>query len=99
MSQFIESIKIDHITDTSFSNLLFLKGKDWFTPTSYLLNGVQRQNLLKHKEIKETEVTLQNIKEFSHFQIINALNDFDENFIYPLDRIINIPGDEEYLDF
>jgi 4-amino-4-deoxychorismate lyase len=41
---------------------------------------------------------LQNIKEFSHFQIINALNDFDENFIYPIDRIINLPGNEEYSD-
>ncbi|WP_449400192.1 aminotransferase class IV [Chryseobacterium wanjuense] len=91
-------VKNNHITDTSFSNLLFLKGKDWFTPNTYLLNGVQRQNLLKHKEIKETEVTLQNIKQFSHFQIINALNDFDENFIYPIDRIINLPGNEEYLD-
>ena len=91
-------VKNNHITDTSFSNLLFLKGKDWFTPSTYLLNGVQRQNLLKHKKIKETEITLQNIKQFSHFQIINALNDFDENFIYPLDRIINLPGNEEYLD-
>ncbi|MFC3160127.1 4-amino-4-deoxychorismate lyase [Chryseobacterium arachidis] len=91
-------VKNNHITDTSFSNLLFLKGKDWFTPNSYLLNGVQRQNLLKHKKIKETEITLQNIKQFSHFQIINAMNDFDENFIYPLDRITNLPGNEEYLD-
>lgn len=91
-------VKNNHITDTSFSNLLFLKGKDWFTPDSYLLNGVQRQNLLKHKKIKETEITLQNIKQFSHFQIINALNDFDDMFIYPIDRIINLPGNEEYLD-
>jgi 4-amino-4-deoxychorismate lyase len=91
-------VKNNHITDTSFTNLLFLKGKDWFTPSSYLLNGVQRQNLLKHKKIKETEITLQNIKQFTHFQLINALNDFDENFIYPLDRIINLPGNEEYLD-
>jgi 4-amino-4-deoxychorismate lyase len=91
-------VKNNHITDTSFTNLLFLKGKDWFTPTSYLLNGVQRQNLLKHKKIKETEVTLQNIKQFSHFQLINALNDFDDMFIYPIDRIINLPGNEEYLD-
>ncbi|WP_027378745.1 aminotransferase class IV [Chryseobacterium daeguense] len=91
-------IKNNHITDTSFSNLLFLKDKDWFTPNSYLLNGVQRQNLLKRKEIKETEITLQNIKQFSHFQIINALNDFDENFIYPIEKIINLPGNEEYLD-
>lgn len=91
-------VKNNHITDTSFSNLLFLKGKDWFTPSTYLLNGVQRQNLLKHKKIKETEITLQNIKEFSHFQIINALNDFDDMFIYSLDRIINLPGNEEYLE-
>ncbi|BEV05292.1 aminotransferase class IV [Chryseobacterium gambrini] len=91
-------VKNNHITDTSYSNLLFLKGKDWFTPSTYLLNGVQRQNLLKHKKVKEAEITLQNIKQFSHFQIINAMNDFDENFIYPLDRIINLPRNEEYLD-
>jgi Branched-chain amino acid aminotransferase/4-amino-4-deoxychorismate lyase len=92
-------VKNNHITDTSFSNLLFLKGKDWFTPNTYLLNGVQRQNLLKMKKIKEAEITLQNIKEFSHFQIINSLNDFDDMFIYPIDRINNLPGNEEYLDF
>ncbi|PQA90094.1 aminodeoxychorismate lyase [Chryseobacterium shigense] len=92
-------IKNNHITDTSFSNILFLKGKDWFTPTTYLLNGVQRQNLLKHKKIKETEVTLQNIKQFSHFQLINALNDFDDMFIYPIDKINNLPGNEEYLEY
>ncbi|KMQ66724.1 aminodeoxychorismate lyase [Chryseobacterium angstadtii] len=91
-------VKNNHITDTSFSNILFLKGKDWFTPNTYLLNGVQRQNLLKNKKIKETEVTLQNIKQFTHFQLINALNDFDDMFIYPIDRINNLPGNEEYLD-
>ncbi|NIF07238.1 aminodeoxychorismate lyase [Chryseobacterium sp. Tr-659] len=91
-------VKNNHITDTSFSNLLFLKGKDWFTPNTYLLNGVQRQYLLKQKKIKETEITLQNIKQFTHFQIINALNDFDDMFIYPIDRIINLPDNEEYLD-
>ncbi|RNA61133.1 aminodeoxychorismate lyase [Chryseobacterium nematophagum] len=92
-------VKNNHITDTSFSNLLFRKGKDWYTPKSYLLNGIQRQSLLKRKEIKEIEITLQNIMEFSHFQIINALNDFDDMFIYPIDRIINVPGNEEYLNF
>ncbi|WP_294285326.1 aminotransferase class IV [uncultured Chryseobacterium sp.] len=91
-------VKNNHITDTSYSNLLFKKGKDWFTPSTYLLNGVQRQNLLKNKKIKEAEITLQNLKEFSHFQMINALNDFDENFIYPIGRIINLPGNEHYPD-
>ena len=56
-------VKNNHITCTSFSNLLFKKGKDWFTPTTYLLNGVQRQHLLKNKKIKEAEITPQNLKE------------------------------------
>lgn len=89
-------IKNNHITDTSYSNLLFLKGKDWYTPSTYLLNGVQRQHLLKTKKIKETEINIQNIRQFSHFQLINAMNDFSENFIYPIDKIINLPGNEEY---
>ena len=91
-------VKNNHITDTSYSNLLFLKGKDWFTPSTFLLNGVQRQHLLKEKKIKETEITLQNIAEFSHFQIINALNDFDDMFIYPIDKIRNLPENDDYLE-
>ena len=90
-------VKNNSITDTSYSNLLFLKGNAWYTPSTYLLNGVQRQHLLQGKKIKETEITLQNIKEFSHFQLINALNDFDDMFIYPIERIVNLPENTEYL--
>lgn len=91
-------VKNNHITDTSFSNLLFLKGKDWFTPTTFLLNGVQRSHLLKNKKIKEAEITLQNITEYSHFQLINAMNDFDDMFIYPISKITNLPDSGGYLD-
>ena len=91
-------VKNNRITDTSFSNLLFQKGKDWFTPDTYLLNGVQRQYLLKNKKIKEAEITLQNLREFSHFQIINALNDFDDMFIYPIEKIVNLPESDEYME-
>ena len=91
-------VKNNHITDTSFSNLLFKKGKDWFTPSTFLLNGVQRQHLLKNKKIKETEITPQNLKDFSHFQIINSMNDFDDMFIYPISKITNLPESGEYLE-
>jgi 4-amino-4-deoxychorismate lyase len=90
-------VKNNHITDTSYTNILFLKGKEWFTPTTYLLNGVMRQHLLNEKKIKETEITLQNIKEFSHFQLINAMNDFDDMFIYPIERIVNLPESSDYM--
>ena len=92
-------VKNNHITDSSFSNLLFKKGKEWFTPSTYLLNGVQRQYLLKNKKIKEAEITLQNIAEYSHFQIINAMNDFDDMFIYPIARITNLPGNSGDNEF
>lgn len=90
-------VRNNHITDTSYTNILFLKGKEWFTSTTYLLNGVMRQRLLHEKKIKEIEITLQNIKEFSHFQLINAMNDFDDMFIYPIERIVNLPESSDYL--
>ena len=91
-------IKNNRITDSSFSNLLFLKSKTWYTPTSFLLNGVQRQNLLKTKKIKEAEITVQNLNEFSHFQLLNSMNDFDDMFIYPIDKIVNLPENGDFLE-
>ena len=90
-------VKNNCITDTSYTNLLFLKDEKWYTPSTYLLNGVMRQHLLKENKIKETEITLQNIKEFTHFQLINSMNDFDDMFIYPIERIVNLPESREYL--
>lgn len=88
-------VKNNHITDSSYSNLIFKKGKDWFTPKTFLLNGVQRQHLLKTKKIKEAEITLQNLREYSHFQLINAMNELDDAYSYPIDRIKNLPKNSE----
>ncbi|WP_226063685.1 aminotransferase class IV [Kaistella polysaccharea] len=84
-------VKNNHITDSSYSNIVFKKGKDWFTPKSYLLNGVQRQHLLQTKKIKEAEITLQTLQDYSHFQLINAMNNLDDLLIYPLSKIRNLP--------
>lgn len=91
-------VRNNHITDTSFSNLLFLKNRTWYTPSTYLLNGVMRRHLLDARKIKETEITLQNIGEFTHFQIINALNDFDDMFVYPINKILNLPQGSEFIE-
>lgn len=91
-------VKDNHITDTSFSNILFRKGREWFTPTTYLLNGVQRQHLLRTKKIKQAEITLQNLNDYSHFQLINAMNTFDSSIIYPLNKIRNLPATHDLSD-
>lgn len=84
-------VKNNHITDSSYSNILFKKDKNWYTPSTFLLNGVQRQNLLQSKKIKEAEITLQNLRDYTHFQLINAMNDFDESYSYPIEKITNLP--------
>ena len=89
-TQEIVIVKKGFITDTTFSNLIFLKNGIWHTPKTFLLNGVQRFNLIHLGIIQETEINLEKLKEFSHFQIINAMNDFNSSFIYPINKIINI---------
>ena len=90
LTQEIIIVKKDFITDTTFSNLIFLKDGIWHTPKTFLLNGVQRLSLIHLGIIQETEINLEKLKEFSHFQIINAMNDFNSSFIYPINKIINI---------
>lgn len=96
-SEEIIIVKNNHITDSSYANLLFLKDKQWYTPNTYLLNGVQRQQLLKTKKVKETDINLQNLKTFSHFQMVNAMIGFNE-LIYPVELISNLPNSAEEID-
>lgn len=82
------------ITDTTFSNLIFQKGKAWFTPRTYLLNGVMRQFLLQAGRIQEATITIENLKTFTRFQLINAMlpihtNIYDIHIINGLDKIEN----------
>ncbi|MDX8567839.1 aminotransferase class IV [Elizabethkingia sp. HX XZB] len=77
------------ITDTSYSNLIFRKDNEWYTPETFLLNGVMRQHLLKSGKIKTLEIGLENIKEFSHFQMINAMIPFNTQE-YPIALIQNL---------
>jgi 4-amino-4-deoxychorismate lyase len=77
------------ITDTSYSNLIFKDfNGDWWTPESYLLAGTQRDYLLDEGVISETEIKPSDLSKYSHFMMINALLDFDENRAIPLDRIL-----------
>ena len=65
------------ITDTSFSNVVFRSGNDFFTPDTYLLNGTKRQLLLKNGVIRKTRITVENMGEFEEIMLINAMLDLD----------------------
>ncbi len=83
-------VKNGQLTDASYANLIFYKDEKWFTPASFLLNGVQRQWLLHNHLISETEITPENLHQFSLFKLINALNPIEKAVGYPLGRIRNL---------
>jgi Branched-chain amino acid aminotransferase/4-amino-4-deoxychorismate lyase len=76
------------ITDTSFSNLIFKKNNQWFTPNTFLLNGTKRQQVLHDKKIAEAEISVNNLHTFSHFKLINAMIDLNEDEIFETKIII-----------
>jgi 4-amino-4-deoxychorismate lyase len=61
------------ITDTSFSNVVFRRGNDFFTPDTYILNGTKRQSLLREALIREKRITVENMSEFEEIILINAM--------------------------
>ena len=65
-----------YVTDTSFSNLVFSEGEQLFTPSSFLLNGIKRQELLRDGKIKEKEIKMADINKYSNAFLINSMVDF-----------------------
>jgi 4-amino-4-deoxychorismate lyase len=70
-------VKRGLVTDSSYANIVFRKGKRWFTPWSPLLKGTQRQKLLERSIIHEEEIAINEIKSYESFKLINALLEFE----------------------
>ena len=69
-------IKQGFITDTSIANVAFWHQDKWFTPSTPLLKGTTRERLLREKQIKEADIRLKDVKDFSKMAIMNALIGF-----------------------
>ncbi len=81
-------VKNGCITDTSFSNVVFSKNDQFFTPDSYLLNGTKRQQLLREKRIRETRVTIDNLHHFDKVYLINAMLEIEDNVGLSVEKIV-----------
>lgn len=78
------------ISDTSFSNIIFRKNKQWFTSDSPLLAGVRRESLLNDGLIEEVSIRSEDLEDFDAFMLINAMLDFDESKAFPTQNIIGL---------
>jgi 4-amino-4-deoxychorismate lyase len=70
-------VKRGLVTDSSYSNIIFKRGKHWYTPWSVLLKGTMRAQLLERNLIREEEIRIEDIKTFESFKLINAMLEFD----------------------
>jgi 4-amino-4-deoxychorismate lyase len=70
------------LTDAWYSNIALLKNGRWFTPKSYLLNGVKRQALIASGVLKEIVIAAKEISNFEQIAFINAMRDFEKRYTF-----------------
>jgi 4-amino-4-deoxychorismate lyase len=70
-------VKRGLVTDSSYANIVFRRGKHLYTPWSALLKGTQRTKLLERDIIQEEEIRVEDIETFETFKLINAMLEFE----------------------
>lgn len=72
-------VKDGYITDTSYSNVVFESTSGMYTPSTYLLAGTKRRQLLDDGLIKQAEIRIEDIHKYDKLYIINAMVDLQDN--------------------
>lgn len=61
------------LTDTSICNIALGDGKKWYTPRTPLLQGVQREVLLRQGVLQLADLTVSHLAELSRIALFNAM--------------------------
>ena len=80
-------LKNGKVTDSSYANIIFFDGKQWLTPSTFLLNGTCRQRLLNEGKITESPIHYTDIRDFQQIGFINAMLDMGE-FNLPISKLV-----------
>ncbi len=70
-------VQSGRISDTSFANIVFRQAGKWYTPSTPLLWGTMRQNLLDRGYIVEADIGISDIRAFEAWKPVNAMLEFD----------------------
>lgn len=82
-------IKQNRLTDTSYTNIALFDGSQWITPSTPLLKGTRRAQLLDAGRLIEREVLATDLKSFQSISLINAMMDLKE-LVLPISSIENL---------
>jgi 4-amino-4-deoxychorismate lyase len=72
-------IKNGKITDTSFTNIVFLKEGEWFTPEFPLLKGTRREDYLRTNRIREKIIRPGELYQYEEARLINSMRSLEES--------------------
>lgn len=76
------------ITDCTIANLAFYDGRNWFTPSTPLLKGTKRQQLLDKQMITEKEIRVPDISQYKGVCLINCFQELSRTGFQPVSAII-----------
>lgn len=82
-------VKQNRLTDTSYTNIALFDGSQWVTPSTPLLKGTRRAQLLDTGRLIECEVLATDLKSFQSISLINAIMDLEE-LVLPISSIENL---------
>ena len=80
-------VKNGLITDSSYANLAFFDGLQWFTPSTPLLAGTKRAYLLQQNILKETNIRPSDLKHFETVRLVNSMMDWEKTIEVPIKNI------------
>jgi 4-amino-4-deoxychorismate lyase len=80
-------LKDFHLTDCHYANIVLLKNGQWFTPSTYLLNGVKRQSLIASGILIEKSIIMDDLEQYECVSLINAMLDPGE-IVVPIANIM-----------
>ena len=81
-------VKEGFITDCTIASLVFWDGTNWFTPSTSLLKGTKRQQLLDKQEITEREIRVEDLGKYEGVCLINAFRELSKTDSQPISAII-----------
>ncbi|MGL4992893.1 MAG: aminotransferase class IV [Bacteroidales bacterium] len=67
----------DILTDSTFCNIALLEKDRWITPSTPLLLGTKRQELLDCNKIHSELIRVEDLHRFSKITLFNAMNEFN----------------------
>ena len=66
-------VKDRMLSDSSYGNIALLKDGVWYTPSTCLLNGTRRQQLIDQGKILEADIPVVDIEQYEKICLFNAM--------------------------